>query len=98
MLQLVARLLAEAVVERAAAGAADLGETAASLRAAIAGLGDSYRRAVQLRFVEGLSVEEAAARLGRTPGALLVLCSRAVKLLRRQIEGREPENDRPIAA
>ena len=78
-----------------------MSEELSQLRDAIERLPESYRRALKARHIEGLAVEEAAARLGRTPGALGVLCTRALKLLRRELEaprrGRGG-SDRPDAA
>lgn len=65
--------------------AAGESETRAALRAALAALPTSYRQALQTHYLDGLSVDEAAARMGRTPGAFLVLCNRAIKLLRERM-------------
>ena len=66
--------------------AAALTEDVSQLRHAIERLPESYRRAVRARYLDCLPVHEAAALLGRTPGALGVLCSRALKLLREQLQ------------
>jgi RNA polymerase sigma-70 factor (ECF subfamily) len=60
-------------------------EDAAALRRALAALPPPYRHALQLRHMEGLSVAHAAARLGRTPRAVQMLCNRGAKLLRRAL-------------
>ena len=70
------------------ARAAGLAEDVSQLRDAIDRLPESYRQAVKARHIDCLPIDEAAARLGRTPGALGVLCSRALKLLRRELESR----------
>lgn len=56
-------------------------ERAASLDRAMASLPPSYREVIRLRVVEGLSNGDAAAVMGRTPGALSVLLCKAVKRL-----------------
>ena len=57
-------------------------EAAALVEGALAGLKDDYREAIRLRYVEGLCVAEAAARMNRTEGALCLLCHRALRRLR----------------
>jgi RNA polymerase sigma-70 factor (ECF subfamily) len=51
-------------------------------------LGDSARQALDLRYTAGLSMEETAARLERTVGAVKVLLVRARQALRRCLEAR----------
>lgn len=79
------------------AGAADQNEAIASLSRALSALPATYRQAIQLRYIEELSIPDAAARLERTPGAFLMLCSRGLKLLRRSIES-TVALPRPVAA
>ena len=67
------------------AGAAARVEDVAAVRGALLSLPDAYRRAVEMRYLEGLSVAETAARLGRTPRAVQMLCNRGVKRLRREL-------------
>ena len=66
------------------------GEDAAALRRALAGLPPAYRHALQLRYMEGLSFAGVAARLGRTPRAVQMLCNRGAKLLRRALAPLHP--------
>jgi RNA polymerase sigma factor (sigma-70 family) len=54
-------------------------------------LPDNYRRILELRFIESCSVQEAAARLGTSPGNAKVLQHRA---LRRAAELAREETDR----
>jgi RNA polymerase sigma-70 factor (ECF subfamily) len=61
-------------------------ELHASLRLALASLPDACRQVIELRYVHGLPIAEAARRLGRTTGATAVLCNRALKLLRRAMD------------
>ncbi|HEY3244696.1 MAG TPA: sigma-70 family RNA polymerase sigma factor [Phycisphaerae bacterium] len=51
------------------------------LQNAMAGLKPEYQEALRLRYLEGLSVAEAAARMNRTEGALCLLCHRALRQL-----------------
>ena len=57
-------------------------EAAAAVQVALAGLKDEYREALALRFLEGLSVADTAARLGKTEPAVHKLCSRGLQSLR----------------
>lgn len=57
-------------------------EAAAELNDALAELATPYREALRLRYIDGLSVEETARRLGRTAGAVQNLCWRALQKLR----------------
>jgi RNA polymerase sigma-70 factor (ECF subfamily) len=57
-------------------------EAAALLQVSIARLPQQYGEALRLRYLEGLSEEEAAERLGHSPDALRGLCHRAKKKLR----------------
>jgi RNA polymerase sigma factor (sigma-70 family) len=75
-----------AAVETRAGGAAEGHETYAALQRALETLPRTYRQAIHLRYTERLSVAAAAARLGRTPAALTMLCNRGLKRLRRELE------------
>ncbi|MGB0717556.1 MAG: RNA polymerase sigma factor [Phycisphaerae bacterium] len=44
-------------------------------------LKNEHREALQLRYLEGLSVKEVAARMNRTEGAVCLLCHRALRRL-----------------
>lgn len=76
----------------AADAAPDVANEALSpdLQGALEQLSPSQREAVELLHVEELSVAEAAARAGTTPGALKVRAHRGVAVLRRLL-GRERE-------
>jgi RNA polymerase sigma-70 factor (ECF subfamily) len=63
-------------------------ELSPELRGALEQLSPAQREAVELLHVEELSVAEAAARAGTTPGALKVRAHRGVAALRRLL-GRE---------
>jgi RNA polymerase sigma-70 factor (ECF subfamily) len=57
-----------------------------AIQVAVAGLPADYRQAVELRYFEGRSIEEAANAMGRTPGAVRGLLDRAKKELREALE------------
>ena len=58
----------------------------AELRIALARLSPRYQRAVDLRFLAGLSTEQAARATGMTNAAFSVVLSRGLKALRRELE------------
>jgi RNA polymerase sigma-70 factor (ECF subfamily) len=62
-------------------------ERAVALERAMESLPPSYREVIRLRVVVGLSTGDAAAVMGRTPGALSVLLCKAVKRLGEALEG-----------
>ena len=51
-------------------------------------LPDAQRRVIELRYVEGRSLVEAAAALGKTEGAVKQLQRRALEQLRAELEAR----------
>jgi len=57
-------------------------EAVAAIHVALAGLGDDCREAIRLRYLEGLSVADVAARIGRSPRAVHGLCYRGLRRLR----------------
>jgi len=57
------------------------GEALEAVAAAIELLPEAYRQAVQLVYLDGLGVEDAAARMGRTPSAVRNLCHKAKRKL-----------------
>lgn len=57
------------------------GEAVRNVQAALAALPDDYRQAVQLRYLQGLSLEETAQLMNRSPDAIRGLCHRAKKKL-----------------
>jgi RNA polymerase sigma-70 factor (ECF subfamily) len=52
------------------------------VRIALAELKPDYRQAIQLRYLQGLSVDAVAQRMGRTDRSVHMLCNRAIKRLR----------------
>ncbi len=53
-----------------------------NVRAAIEQLPEHYRMVIELRYFEGLKLDEIARRLGKTKGAVAMLLSRAAEKLR----------------
>jgi RNA polymerase sigma-70 factor (ECF subfamily) len=72
-------ILTDAAPERTTESQRDLG---AELDTALRALPNRQREAVQLLKVQGLSIHEAAARVGTTPGALKLRAHRAYLALR----------------
>jgi RNA polymerase sigma-70 factor (ECF subfamily) len=56
-----------------------------AIRTALAGLPEEYRRAIELRYFDGYSLEEAAILMGRTTGAVRGLVDRARRELRESL-------------
>ena len=53
-----------------------------AVRAAVAGLPEEYREAIELRYFDGYSLDETAVLMGRTAGAVRGLVDRAKKQIR----------------
>lgn len=51
------------------------------VRDALSGLKDDYRDALRLHYIECFSVAETAQRMGRSDGAVLMLCNRGLRQL-----------------
>jgi RNA polymerase sigma-70 factor (subfamily 1) len=60
-------------------------ESEALLHAALAGLPEDHRRVLELRFLKGLSLVNAAREMARTPAAIQMLSARALRELRRAL-------------
>jgi RNA polymerase sigma-70 factor (ECF subfamily) len=60
-------------------------EAVAATRTALENLPDAQRTALQMRYLEGLSVAETAGRMERTVGSVRMLCSRGLASLRGQL-------------
>lgn len=71
-----------AVNDRTPSRSAGGHEAAAAVQVALAGLKPEYREALSLRYLEGLSVAEAAQRLEKSEPAVHKLCSRGLQALR----------------
>lgn len=61
-------------------------EAYSALLTCIAGLSNAHRQVIQLRFLEGLSVAEVAARLDKSETAVVAVCQRALKALREAMD------------
>jgi RNA polymerase sigma-70 factor (ECF subfamily) len=82
----VLRLLAEvAVYERTPSQSALSHELVAAVQEAVCRLPADYGMAIRLRYVQGLSVADAARAMDRTEGALMTICCRALKMLRQEM-------------
>lgn len=57
-------------------------EAVQAVERGLSGLPDDYAQALRLRYVEGLSVAEAAGRMQRSEGAVQMLCYRGLLALR----------------
>ncbi len=62
-------------------------EAIGALLACMSRLTDAHRRVLRLRFLEELSVREAAERLGRSEDAVVALTRRALICLRESMDG-----------
>jgi RNA polymerase sigma-70 factor (ECF subfamily) len=60
-------------------------EAFAALNVAMAQLSDDYRQVLRLRYFEGLSLEETAARMDRTTASVRALIHRAKEQLRESL-------------
>src|SRR5262245_18883971 len=58
-----------------------------ALAAALAGLPDDQREAVEMRYLQGLTLNEIAGRLGRTTGSAAGLVHRGLAALRQRLGG-----------
>jgi RNA polymerase sigma-70 factor, ECF subfamily len=58
-----------------------LSELAGRMRVAVEQLSERHAEVIRLRYLEGLSVREAAERMQRSEGAVMMLCGRALRKL-----------------
>lgn len=70
------------------------GERAAQLAAALATLPDDMRKALELRYLQGLPSKEIAQALGKSDGAVRVLLSRSLARLHAVLEDGKQEDKR----
>jgi RNA polymerase sigma-70 factor (ECF subfamily) len=61
-------------------------EAVGALAACLSTLSGPQRRVVQMRFLEGISVADVAARLGKSEAAVAALTQRALKALRLRMD------------
>jgi RNA polymerase sigma-70 factor, ECF subfamily len=82
---MIALLQNLAIHERTPSQSAVVHELTATLGRCIGRLPEDYRMAIRSRYLEGLDVAQTAQRMGRTPGAVMMLCNRALKALRLEL-------------
>lgn len=63
-------------------------EALAALRECLSALSQAHLEVIQWRFLDGLSVAEVAARLGKSEDAVVALSQRALKALRDALDSR----------
>ena len=56
-------------------------ELISGVHAALDKLKDDHREALRLHYIEGMSLADTAQRMGRSPGAVVMLCNRALRQL-----------------
>ena len=56
------------------------------MSACLATLPDHYRDVIRMRFMEGRPVAEVAQAMGRSIGSIHMICHRALRQLREQVE------------
>ena len=61
-------------------------EALSALLMCVSNLSESHRQVIQLRFLEGLPLEEVAARLGKSKAAVVALSKRALEALRTSMD------------
>jgi RNA polymerase sigma-70 factor (ECF subfamily) len=61
-------------------------EALGALGACLASLPEHYRDVLQMRFIEGRPVADVAKTLKRSIGSIHIICHRALKQLREQVE------------
>jgi RNA polymerase sigma-70 factor, ECF subfamily len=66
-------------------------ELALEVQRSIDRLNPDYCQIIRMRYIEGLSVEETVAKVGRSAAAVMMLCHRAVKALRVEMQKIPPE-------
>jgi RNA polymerase sigma-70 factor (ECF subfamily) len=61
-------------------------EALGAMSACLASLPEHYRQVIRMRFMEGRPVAEVAESLGRSIGSIHMICHRALRQLREQVE------------
>jgi RNA polymerase sigma-70 factor, ECF subfamily len=75
-----------AIYQRTPSQSAMSHELVSAIQQAINTLEPQYCQAIQLRYIEGLTVQQAADRMGRTSGSILMLCNRGLVALKVQLQ------------
>ena len=84
--QLVQLLEQLSVYSRTPSRSAAAHEFMAAFEDCLTRLSDVHQQAIRLRYIDGLSVDEAATKMGRTKGAFHMLCNRGLKALRTELQ------------
>jgi RNA polymerase sigma-70 factor (ECF subfamily) len=61
-------------------------EVLRALSACITDLSEPHRQVIQMRFLDGLSVDDVATRLGKSKAAIVALTKRALEALRKSMD------------
>ena len=61
-------------------------EALGALLSCVTNLSEAHRQVIQLRYLNGLSVDETAKRMGKTSGAVVALSKRALAALRNSMD------------
>ncbi len=61
-------------------------EVLRALSACITDLSEPHRHVIQMRFLDGLSVDDVATRLGKSKAAIVALTKRALEALRKSMD------------
>jgi RNA polymerase sigma-70 factor (ECF subfamily) len=75
-----------AVYSRTPSQSAISHEIASSVQQSVNSLEPHYRQVISFRYLEGLTIKQTAERMGRTEGAVMMLCNRGLKALKLQME------------
>ena len=70
-----------AVHERTPSRSAAHHELVRMVQDALDGLKEDYREVLRLRYIKSLSVADTAQKMGRSDGAVMMLCSRGLQEL-----------------
>ena len=63
-------------------------ELASAVQASVQALEPAYQEAIRYRYMDGLSMEEVADRMGRSRGSVAMLCMRGLKAMKLQLDQR----------
>jgi RNA polymerase sigma-70 factor, ECF subfamily len=84
--QLISFLQQLAVYTRTPSRSAMRHELASAVQQSVQSLEPNYQEAIRYRYMEGLSVEETASRMGRSQGSVMMLCMRGLKAIKLQLD------------
>jgi len=75
-----------AVYSRTPSRSAAAHEFMASFESSLARLSELHQQAIRLRYIDGLSADQAAEKMRRSKGAFHMLCNRGLKALRIELQ------------